>query len=365
MNAIIKAATGFAACVAVAACSGGEGAAEGEQTAIVDAKTAVITERPFRETIAAIGTAMSRPESFALLSAPAPTRVASVSVVVGQAVAKGDVLVEFERGPFLARAKAAEQALAVARSAQERAQRLVDQGIAARKEVEQATAELGKAQADDVAAQRDAELSRLESPIAGVVTKMSAVLGASVDPGQPLVEVADPNAVDVVMTVTPAEAARVKVGASVSLSTGQGVAAEPIGTVVVTDVGGAVDPDTRAVSVRARGGSLRRRLRIGESVSAEIDVADYSRALTVPIEALVPEGEDFKVFVVDANNVAHETPVKLGGRTDQVARVIDGLKAGDRVVTYGAFGMDDSAKVAPAGTGQDTKTTHDVKAVRP
>ena len=37
----------------------------------------------------------------------------------------------------------------------------------------------------------------------------------------------------------------------------------------------------------------------------------------------------------------------MGGKTDAVAEITDGLKAGERVVTYGAYGMQDSAKVAP------------------
>jgi hypothetical protein len=37
----------------------------------------------------------------------------------------------------------------------------------------------------------------------------------------------------------------------------------------------------------------------------------------------------------------------VGGRSETLAEITDGLKAGERVVTYGAYGMDDSVKVAP------------------
>ena len=62
--------------------------------------------------------------------------------------------------------------------------------------------------------------------------------------------------------------------------------------------------------------------------------------------SLVPEGEGFKVFTVDENGVCHEQPVKLGGRSLTVARITDGLKAGQIVVVEGAFGMTDGGKVA-------------------
>jgi multidrug efflux system membrane fusion protein len=68
----------------------------------------------------------------------------------------------------------------------------------------------------------------------------------------------------------------------------------------------------------------------------------------VPLEALVPDGEDFKVYVVDAAGTAHERKVSVGGRTDKVAEITEGLNGDEHVVTYGAYGISDSAKVVPA-----------------
>jgi multidrug efflux pump subunit AcrA (membrane-fusion protein) len=59
----------------------------------------------------------------------------------------------------------------------------------------------------------------------------------------------------------------------------------------------------------------------------------------------VPEGEGFKVFVVDATGMAHEREVKVGARTASGVEVLEGLKSGERIVTSGAYGMQDSAKV--------------------
>jgi RND family efflux transporter MFP subunit len=312
----------------------------------VNATTGIATSGPFRETITAIGSVVSRPGSVALLSAPSATRVANVLAVAGQAVKKGTPLVEFERAPFDARAASAEAALQAAELAHSRAERLVAQGIAARKDEEQATAELARAKAEAVAARREAQLSRLESPIDGIVTKMNAVLGASVDASQPLVEVADPRAIDIVLQVAPEEASRIHTGARATISSGQGPGATAIGTSDVREVGGSVDADSRAVSVRVRGSDALRSLRIGESVTAEITVAEYAKAVTVPIKALVPDGEGYKVFVVDPDGVCHDTPVKIGGRTTTMVRIADGLKAGQIVVVEGAFGMTDGGKVA-------------------
>ena len=99
--------------------------------------------------------------------------------------------------------------------------------------------------------------------------------------------------------------------------------------------------------MRVEAPTTRRRLRIGETVFGAISVGMRPSAIVVPLEALVPEGEEFKVFVVDSNSIAHEREVKVGGRTSTVAEILEGLTAGERVVTSGAYGVADSAKVVP------------------
>jgi hypothetical protein len=54
------------------------------------------------------------------------------------------------------------------------------------------------------------------------------------------------------------------------------------------------------------------------------------------------------VFVVNAANIALARKVTVGRRTDTVAEITDGLVGGERVVTEGAYGVDDSVKVSQA-----------------
>ena len=110
---------------------------------------------------------------------------------------------------------------------------------------------------------------------------------------------------------------------------------------------GVVDTTTRSVAVRVQAPTTRRPLRISETVFGAIAVATIPNAIVVPADAVVPEGAGFKVFVVDAKGLAHARDVTLGGKASGVDWITDGLKAGERIVTYGAYGMQDSAKVAP------------------
>jgi hypothetical protein len=92
-------------------------------------------------------------------------------------------------------------------------------------------------------------------------------------------------------------------------------------------------------------GRATRVLRIGESVFGRIVTGVHPGAITVPVEALVPDGEGFRVFVVDSAGIAHARPVVVGGRSEARAEILQGLAAGERVVTTGAYGVTDSAKI--------------------
>ena len=313
--------------------------------AVVHAQTALATAEPFTEAIDAIGSVDVRAGHSAALSAPAPALVARVLVAAGEHVAEGQPLVELDPSTFQAATQSAEAALSAAQQAWERADRLAREGIVSRREVEQAAAELARARADAVAARRTERLAVLRAPIAGVVTRMSASLGAAADPGQPLVEIADPSALDILLSVTPQAAARIRRGAAVWLRSAGGSSGIALGTGTVVDVAGIVDTVSRSVAVRVRPRATDRPLRIGETLYGRITLATRPGAIVVPLAALVPEGETFRVFVVDAAGLAHARTVAVGGRTDRVAEITSGLAAGERVVTEGAYGVEDSAKI--------------------
>lgn len=318
-------------------------AAEGG--AAVSARIAVVSTQSFTEMLGTIGTVVPRAGHLATLSAPAPGRIANVLVTTGSHVTRGQALIELETGLFRAAAQSAEAALVAAQQSHDRTQRLANEGIAPRKDVETASAELAKARVDVATARRNEQLATLRSPIAGVVTRMSASLGATADPSQALVEIADPSSLDVLLSATPSDAARIRPGARVQLSAGQSAKGESLGIGTVVDVGGTVDTATRSVAVRVQAPTTRRPLRISETVFGQIALTTHASAIVVPSEALVPEGDGYKVFVVDAGGRAHAREVKVGGRSDAVAEITEGLVAGERIVTYGAFGMEDSVKV--------------------
>jgi len=333
---------------------------EKEPSPVVNAQTVIVSAQAFTETYDAIGNVVPRAGHVATLSAPSAGRVGSVSVTTGQTVQAGQPLVALDQASFESTLRAAEAAVAAADRASERQQRLASEGIAPRKDAEAAAADAAAKRADLVNAQRMAALSVLRAPISGVVTRMTATLGASVDASQPLVEIADPGSLDILLNATPADAGRTRPGAKVTLSAGSTATGEPLGIGTVLDVAAMVDSAARGVAVRVQATTTRRPLKIGETVFGAVGVGTRPNAIVIPNEALVPEGEKFKVFVVDAQGIAHEREVTVGGKDEHGDEITEGQTVGERIVTKGAYAMSDSAKVqslspAPSAPAATTK----------
>jgi membrane fusion protein (multidrug efflux system) len=330
----------------VAGCRQSDTAAD--PAAVVQVKTAVATIQPFEDQVGSIGTVAVHSGHLASLSAPAPARITAVYVSVGQKVSRGTPLIAFEQTPFISAAQSADAALVAAERAYDRARRLADAGIVPRKDAEAAATELAQARAAATTARRMAQLAIVRAPISGVVTQLNASIGASADVNQPLVEVADLNALDIVFNVAPADAAHIGPGAAVTLSAGETATGEALGVGRIISVGATVDSSTRSVEVRAQAPPSARTLRIGETIFGQINMGTKPRAIVVPIAALVPVGDGFQVFVVTGANIALARKVTVGRRTDTVAEITSGLVGGERVVTEGAYGVEDSVKVSQA-----------------
>jgi Fe2+ transport system protein FeoA len=129
-------------------------------------------------------------------------------------------------------------------------------------------------------------------------------------------------------------------------------------TARVVSGAGAVDPATGAASVRLRFDRPTRSA-VGTPVQVEIDTEEHRDALVVPAAAIVREGNDTTVFVA-ADNKAQRRVVRLGLTDGARVEVVEGLKAGDLVITRGQNGLPDGAQITiEAAGGADAKDKTD------
>lgn len=306
--------------------------------------TAVARTDTFVTTVTALGRVVARDGFLASLGAPQQSRVTAIHVSQGDRVKAGAPLVSLDLPAFQAELESATARLDAAEAAWQRAVRLERDGLVAQRDVDQRAAEFATARADAVNRRLNAERAELRSPIGGVVAAMNATLGATVDPGTVLVEVVDPDRLEIVLDVPPDVARQLQPGMQATLRS-VATNGDSLGTSVVRTISPLVDPTGGTVRVRLRVESGHSSLRLGESVQAAIVAGHTPIALVVPIDALVPEGDGFIVYVVDADGMVLRRSVTVAGRNAVLASIATGLDPGERIVTTGAYGMVDSTTV--------------------
>jgi len=239
----------------------------------------------------------------------------------------------------------------------ERTQKLVALGSASRQELEEVTA-VHTGHETEVAAARQRLLllglsadrvGKLESasqvvsevtvssPADGLVISRAVNPGQVINAGQELFVVTDLSTVWVIGDLYERDFSRVRVGSPATVTIASMPGRTLKGSVAYIDP--RVDAPTRTAKVRVevpnRGGDLR----LGMFVTVSFETGAAERIIVVPRAAVQTLGDRAVVYIPVNGEEGKfiERTVKLGAPVGEFVPVLDGLKAGDRVVTDGSF----------------------------
>lgn len=102
-------------------------------------------------------------------------------------------------------------------------------------------------------------------------------------------------------------------------------------------VGRVIDPQSRTAPVIFEVDNKAGKLRIGNFAKTVIATGDPRKVLAIPDIALVEDGGRTVAFVMVEGESFERRPLRLGIRSNGWTEVLDGLKAGEHVVTKGAY----------------------------
>lgn len=287
----------------------------------------------FTDGLQAIGTAQAR-ESIVLTPKVADT-IRRLRFESGDRVRAGQVLVEMssvEQAADMAEARAANQA---AQEDLRRTQELFNRGFAS-----QARLDTVQAAADAAAARLNAGGSRIadrtiRAPFAGVVGLRLASPGQYVRPGDQIGTLDDTSEIKLDFTVTETQIARIVQGVNLVART----AAYPDRTFTgtIANVDSRVDPATRTVRVRAMLPNEDGTLRPGMLMTVDVQ-SNPREALAIPEIAILDQIDGAYVYRVVAREGGQSVElarIRAGQRASGMAEVLEGLSAGDQVITEG------------------------------
>jgi len=315
--------------------------------------TAVTTVTAQRETwpatLTVIGTAAAI--QGVTVSADLPGTVDKIHFESGQWVHEGDVLVELDTRQERAQLANMEAQRDLASINYGRAQQLVKEGVIARSEYDNASAQqkATEAQVGDIRAAIARKTIR--APFSGVLGIRQISLGQYLAAGQAIVSLQSLNPIYVNFGVPQQDMPNMAVGRSLRVTTSNVPGTAFNGRITAFD--SVINEQTRNIQVQATLANPGGKLHPGMFVQVELPVGNAREVIPLPASAInyAPYGDS--VFVVsdmkDAKGNAYrgvrQQVVKLDGtRGDQVA-VTSGLNPGDEVVSSGVFRLRNDAPV--------------------
>lgn len=330
----------------LAACGGGEGEEKGKgkrPPAVVKVEPAQTMR--FVETVEAVGTANANEQ--VTITAQVTERLLRLGFDDGSFVRRGQTLAVLSQGQQTA---ALSEANARQREAQQQLARistLRQRGFAtkASEDAQIAAAAAARAQASGVQAQIGERV--ITAPFSGFVSLRNISPGAVVNSGTEIATISDISTIKLDFPVPETALAAIRPGLTIEARSAAYPDTPFRGQIATVDP--VIDPNTRAVTVRARLPNGDGRLKPGMLLTVIIETAPRM-GISVPELAVIGEGESRFVYIVE-KGVAKRVQVRTGLRANGRVEILEGLKPGQPIVTEGVVKLSDNMKVRVAGPG--------------
>jgi len=310
-----------------------------------------VETKPFSHKFSVSGEVRPLPECYAEIASPFAGRIVKAFVHAGQRVSEGSPVFEISSPDFFDAGKSyfqAKQEMELARKTFERQRDLFSHNAASTKDLEEAETDYELKTKDFEQAQSALKVWRVEpkdlesgkplivrSPIAGEVVKAEITIGQYIkDDAEALAVVANLARVRVIAHVREKDIPFLENINAISVSP----TAQPNVQIEakLCYSGAVLDAETRTVDVIVECENGNRLLKPNMFASVDF-TGNPTESLAVPESAVLQSEEGRYVIVSEGNNRFRKQPVTLEAESDSLAIISAGIKAGEKIVTKGAF----------------------------
>ncbi|HVY13232.1 MAG TPA: efflux RND transporter periplasmic adaptor subunit [Alphaproteobacteria bacterium] len=305
----------------------------------------VVTENPRPEkttgTVQAVGTL--RADQSISIAPEVDGRIASIPGAEGQAVKKGDLLVQLDTAITKADLDEAEANLALAEATYGRTRNLAARQFATRQSEDEAMANLRQMQAKAASAKAHFDKTAIAAPFDGTLGLRQKSVGAYVKAGEVILTLTSIDPIFVDFRIPELQSGRVAPGQKVSVTI-DALSATPVEG-EVTAVDPALDEAGRSLAVRAKLPNPDGKLRAGMFAHVTLAYGAARDVLVVPERAVFLRADGLYVYRADKDGKAELVKVEPGERRVGELEVLKGLEASDDIVTDGQIKVMPGAKL--------------------
>ena len=274
-----------------------------------------------------------------LVSAEMMGVVTNVYVTEGQAVSKGQVLAQVDNSVISRNIESMEAQLELATSVYQRQKNLWDQKIGTEVQFLQAKTNKESLEKQLASLREQKDKTKIKSPISGTIDAISVKVGENIAPGMPAVRVVNTSDLKIQAPVSEAYVTDIKKGDKVLVSIselGKEVEAK------VTFVGRTIDRLSRTFNVEV---ALPSKPDLRPNMTATVKIVFHSdpAAVVVPINIIQEINDEKVVYIAEEKGkymVATRKVITVDGVYGNLAHV-NGLSAGDKLITVGYQGLND------------------------
>jgi len=230
--------------------------------------------------------------------------------------------------------------------------------LSAKAAVKVASFELGRAltalrhsAAEDTRIQ--GKIVMVQSPVSGSILKIYRESEGVVQSGEPLIDIGDPEKMEVKVEVLSADAVKIRPGTPVlferwggnSILSGKVRVVEPAGFTKISSLG---VEEQRVFVIADIISSIKGEHSLGDGyrLEASFIIWEGKDVLQVPASALFRKQDGWAVFVVK-NNRAFKREVKVGQRTGLAAEILFGLAEGEEVISHPDNSIEEGTRIRP------------------
>jgi membrane fusion protein (multidrug efflux system) len=251
-------------------------------------------------------------------------------------VKAGEVLIEQEAVNEKAQLNAAQARLKLAQASYQRVVELRKRNIASQSELDSVIQQVESAKGDVDDLRATLEKKQIRAPFDGRVGIRQVDLGTDLQVGTAIVSLQATNRVRVNFPVPQDWLVKISRGLPVTVTTANDTVVQG----QITAIGSEISTTTRNVIVQSSMENPDNKLIPGMAVSTTVTLSDPQQVLAIPTTAIIYAPYGDTVFIADAADgglVARQQFIRLGQSRGDFVEVLDGLKAGEQVVSAGAF----------------------------
>lgn len=270
----------------------------------------------------------------------------------GQYVEAGRVLARVEPDRYRLEVERSNATLKRLEMDYRRKKELFEKQLVSAEDFERVSAEYEAQKAQVELARLDLRYTDIRAPISGYISERMVRVGNLVELHQPVYRITSYDPLLAVLHVPERELSVLHTGLDVSVR----LDALP-GQIFhgkVTRISPVIDPGTGTFRVTAEVEDPAGVVKPGLFGRVDIVYDTRDNVPVIPRTAVITEDEQSHVFVIGEDGSVQRRPIRLGYERNGIIEVVDGVQAGERVVTAGKGSLSDGAQVEIVGTAGGT-----------